>query len=281
MIREKTKESTVTSSYIVQNRAKEIIALLADEGKVQAERQKSAENRNKYKGVSSEQMRAGNANFGSSSQSEPRYGGFGSESAPRAFNANNFQSTAETTSKVAVVEHIPHPSKPAVMNLLDFDPIPQQAATLPKQNAFANFQSFQTAGNQTQKQSNVHNDDFGDFSGFQSITSGQPANHALGIQQQMPLDDFAEFQAAPAPAFEAPKASAGKSDALNLLVSPSNAKFGSLTTTQQNMPAFDALVNLDLMSVDSSKNKQHQTLDSIALNNSSNNSSQSRKTFGQ
>ena len=49
--------------FVVRHRAKEILDLVNDEFRLKAEREKAAQNRNKYKGVSAE---------------EARYGGFGS-----------------------------------------------------------------------------------------------------------------------------------------------------------------------------------------------------------
>jgi epsin len=68
---------------IVRHRAKEIVELINDPERMRDERQKAAQNKNKYTGVAAESARYGG--FGSTSSSSGGYGGSNTDSYRTSF----------------------------------------------------------------------------------------------------------------------------------------------------------------------------------------------------
>ncbi|KAJ3259057.1 Epsin-3, clathrin recruitment and traffic between the Golgi and endosome [Boothiomyces macroporosus] len=165
----------------IRHRAKEIVDLLGNDNKIREERQKAKENRNKYKGVSSYEMKSGGGfgsdsyssdqrGFGSDSYSSDNYrsGGFRDSVSRYDGQSNRYDTEVKSSAKiekVAPIEKKPDP-KPAVKDLLDMGADNDwsdfnAAPVTTKQNDFANFQS------PTTKQS--------DFEFTEFVSASQPA----------------------------------------------------------------------------------------------------------
>ncbi|KAJ3268860.1 Epsin-3, clathrin recruitment and traffic between the Golgi and endosome [Terramyces sp. JEL0728] len=164
MTKRKIKELTVNTINSVRHRAKEIVDMLGNDDKIRDERQKAKENRNKYKGVSSYEMKSGGgySGFGSDSYSSDRRGvgsdsyssdnyrsgGFRDsasrydEQSNRYDEPTNYSKPAPKIEKTAPIEKKVE-AKPVVKDLLDMgnDNDWSDFNTAPAQNDFATFQS--------------------------------------------------------------------------------------------------------------------------------------------
>jgi Tfp pilus assembly protein PilV len=172
------------------------------------------ENRNKYAGVSSEQMKGGNAGFGGSESNggsnfynankiTPTYPGNNSSSSKyQDTTASGYQehSTAESSpygrssnltltsdhSSANASPAKPAPPKVVEQNLLDFDAPTSNS----KPNAFADFSGFQSA---PAPKSQASQPGFENLNAFQSAPAPASSNNN-------DFGDFTDFQVAPAPA---------------------------------------------------------------------------------
>lgn len=104
----------------VRQRARDIVALLTDDRRLQEEREKAAKNQNKYKGMSSGSMGygggGGGGGYGSNSSSYDNYGGSSGRSGGFG-NSSSFSSSREaggTTSSPPSISPRPAPAAPAV-----------------------------------------------------------------------------------------------------------------------------------------------------------------------
>ncbi|KAJ3306401.1 hypothetical protein HDV03_005368 [Kappamyces sp. JEL0829] len=111
----------------IRHRATKIIELLGSDDMIRAERQKAKDNKSKYTGVSSYDMRSGSSSSGGFGGSSTRYGGFGSDSV-RSSGGFRDEVSSEPYKSAPIKEESPveaikaEPAKPAVpvVNLLDF-----------------------------------------------------------------------------------------------------------------------------------------------------------------
>ncbi|KAI8911123.1 hypothetical protein EDD86DRAFT_204448 [Gorgonomyces haynaldii] len=223
-IDEKKKDQGIN----IQHRAKEILDLLNSDQKIQFERQKARENRNKYGGVSSEQARfGGNMSFGSggdryqdssrydsseSRQESSRYDAPVSRQESSRYDApvsrqESVQSKKPVDRPVEKVEPKPV-SKPAEANLLDFgdDWADFQDASKPPSQPAApsqpTFQAFaqtspakQTASQSFHAFSPTQQSSTQTFQAFSSPQASQPVFQAFSPAKpsQQPLGQ--SFQA--------------------------------------------------------------------------------------
>ena len=72
----------ITSSFIVRNRARELVELLSDVEKIRSERRKAKANRSKYTGVGNDGLSLGFESGGG------RYGGSGGDSLGTSYNGS-------------------------------------------------------------------------------------------------------------------------------------------------------------------------------------------------